>query len=313
MSAAKVANGPQFLKYFAPVIAALDQLGGSGSKAEIKDTVAQNLGLTEAETGAVNARGTAVYDSTIHWSVWYLKQAGYLVSSKRGVWALTEKSKTEPIDGDAPMRLFREVRLRLGPPMGASPTKTKASPGVNGHAPPEEEQLPPSDEGEPPSVNHRDALLELLRSLPPAGFERICQRLLRESGFQHVEVTGRSGDGGIDGVGILKLNSVLSFKVLFQCKKYAGSVGPGQIRDFRGAMMGRADKGVFLTTGTFTTEAAREAIRDGVPPIELVDAEKLIAMFEELQLGLRPRTIYEIDPEFFREFSAQPATSANSD
>jgi restriction system protein len=126
-------------------------------------------------------------------------------------------------------------------------------------------------------------------SLPPQGFERFCQRLLRESGFQQVKVTGRSGDGGIDGIGVLQINAFVSFKVLFQCKRYAGSVGSPQVRDFRGAMAGRADTGLILTTGTFTLDAKSEAVRDGVAPIELVD-------------GLIPRTSYEVDERFFDEF-----------
>lgn len=122
-------------------------------------------------------------------------------------------------------------------------------------------------------------------------------------------VTGRSGDGGIDGIGILQLNGMLSFRVLFQCKRYSGSIGAPMLRDFRGAMQGRADKGVFITTGTFTSEARREAIRDGVPPIELVDAEKLVQMFEDLQLALKPRTIYEVDLSFFNEYQNHTSIS----
>lgn len=115
-------------------------------------------------------------------------------------------------------------------------------------------------------------------------------------------MTGKSGDGGIDGIGILELNAFVSFKVLFQCKRYRGSVGSSAIRDFRGAMIGRADKGLILTTGSFTADAEREAVRDGVPPIELVDGDKLLTLFEELELGLAPRKTYELVDSFFDEF-----------
>lgn len=147
-------------------------------------------------------------------------------------------------------------------------------------------------------------MIEVIRALPPAGFERLCQRLLREAGFAEVEVTGRSGDGGIDGNGVLQVNELVSFRVLFQCKRYQGSVGSGEIRNFRGAMSGRTDKGIILTTGTFTAEAQREAVRDGVPPIELVDATKLVALMERLRLGVRPRTVYDVDETFFEPFRA---------
>lgn len=130
----------------------------------------------------------------------------------------------------------------------------------------------------------------------------MSQRLLRESGFQHVTVTGKSNDGGIDGIGTLQVNPFVSFNVLFQCKRYQGAVTPSQVRDFRGAMMGRADKGLIITTGTFTLEAKREARRDGVPPIELVDGDILIDMFEKLELGLIPKRDFDIDVKFFEEF-----------
>lgn len=140
--------------------------------------------------------------------------------------------------------------------------------------------------------------------MPPAGFERLSQRLLREAGFTQVIVTGQSGDGGIDGFGTLQVNPLVSFKVLFQCKRYAKSVPPSQVRDFRGAMSGRADKGIIITTGSFTAEARREATRDGAPPIELIDGEKLLDMLEKLELGLKAVTTYEVEHAFFNEFKA---------
>lgn len=154
------------------------------------------------------------------------------------------------------------------------------------------------------SKDYRDEVLETMLSLPPAGFERLSQRLLREAGFTQVMVTGQSGDGGIDGFGILQVNPLVSFKVLFQCKRYAKSVAPSQVRDFRGAMSGRADKGIIITTGTFTAEAKREATRDGAPPIELIDGEKLIDMLERLELGLKAVTTFEVEHAFFDEFKA---------
>jgi restriction system protein len=164
---------------------------------------------------------------------------------------------------------------------------------------------PPIDETDEQEVepqDHRAKLLNLIKLLPPGGFERLSQRLLRESGFQQVVVTGKSGDGGIDGMGILQFNPFVSFNVLFQCKRYQGVVTPSHVRDFRGAMMGRADKGIIITTGTFTLDAKKEARRDGVPPIELVDGELLIQMFERLELGLVPRTAYDVDEKFFEDF-----------
>jgi restriction system protein len=158
------------------------------------------------------------------------------------------------------------------------------------------------DDEDVESPTHKEKLLAVLLALPTEGFERLSQRILREAGFTQVSVTGRSGDGGIDGHGTLQINPLVSLKVLFQCKRYAGSVSPSHVRDFRGAMAGRADKGIILTTGSFTAEARREATRDGVPPIEVIDGERLISMLENLQLGVRPIRAFEVDQEFFEEF-----------
>jgi restriction system protein len=164
------------------------------------------------------------------------------------------------------------------------------------------ESAPGSDEIVPAISNYREELARTLQSLPPAGFERFCQRLLRESGFQEVTITGRSGDGGIDGIGILQVNALVSFKVLFQCMKYAGSVNPkgssGDDDTFVGTARHRAAK----VANVATSDARKEAVRDGAPPIELVDGEKLTGMLEKLELGLRPRQTYELDQTFFEEY-----------
>jgi restriction system protein len=150
--------------------------------------------------------------------------------------------------------------------------------------------------------SHKKELLEMLLTLPPAGFERLCQRLLRASGFKRVVVKGRSGDGGIDGEGILEINPLVSMKVIFQSKRYKDAVSSSQIRDFRGALQGRAEKGIFITTGRFTKEAKAEAVREGAPPIEIVDGDKLVKLFEKGGLGLRKKEIFEVDKDFFIEY-----------
>lgn len=148
-----------------------------------------------------------------------------------------------------------------------------------------------------------EQLIECVRGITPVAFERLSQRLLREAGFTQVEVTGRSGDGGIDGKGVVRIGGLLSFHMIFQCKRFKGSVGSSLIRDFRGAMIGRADKGLMITTGTFTAEARREAQRDGAPPIDLIDGEALVQKLKELELGVivRQRVVedVEVNSKFF--------------
>jgi len=279
-------KGPQFVRYFQPVIDALIALGGSGRPEEVEEVVAEQLGLSEAERNEQIPSGQSRFSNKVNWARFYLVRAGLIDSSTRGVWSLTERGRATSLTSSQALEMFNQVHKVFVTDRKRSKVE-KAT----------EEEIET-----PEQVDHRSNLLNLLLELPADGFERLCQRLLRESGFEKVQITGKSGDGGLDGIGILQVNPFVSFKVLFQCKRYSGSVSPSQVRDFRGAMMGRADKGIILTTGSFTGDARKEAVRDGVPPIELVDGEKLIDMFEELELGLKPKKAFDIDPTFFDEF-----------
>lgn len=285
-------KGPQFVRFFGPLLEVLRGLGGSAKAGEATDAVIEKLEISEEEQAETLKNGESRVRNQIAWARFYLAKAELIDSSQRGVWTLTEKGLDARLSPDQSYKIFREIHKgyqdnRPAKSEGGSPapTETEADP---------EEAVQATD--------HRAELLAILRDLHPNGFERICQRLLRESGFEQVTVTGRSGDGGIDGVGLLEVNPFISFKVLFQCKRYSGSVSSPQIRDFRGAMLGRADKGLVITTGAFTLDAKKEARRDGAPPIELVDGEKLVDMFERLELGLRPRKAFDIDDQFFKEY-----------
>ena len=282
-------GGSQFAQYINPLLTVLENLGGSAKSAEAKAAIADHLRLSDEVLEERLESGSSRFENQVSWARYYLVRSGYIDSSRRGVWALTEKGRGVGALSDQEIKkLVQDVIAEWG-----SRTKDTGEPTGDDT----EDRSP--DEG---VGDYRTRLLNLLQGLPAAGFERLCQRLLREAGFEQVTVTGRSGDGGIDGIGILELNAFVSFKVLFQCKRYKGSVPPSAVRDFRGAMVGRADKGLILTTGTFTTESKLEAVRDGVPPIELVDGNKLLQLFEQLELGLEPRTTYDLMESFFDEF-----------
>jgi restriction system protein len=281
-------KGSQFTRFFKPIIEVLQESGGSGTTAEVIDRVIEKMRIPEAEQEVTLKDGQSRVRNQVQWARLYLAYAGYIDASKRGIWSLTETGLSADTLTIDTLGIFSEVKQSF---KEGKRLKDRSRPLV-AETDDEEIELP----------GHRTNLLNLIKSLPPSGFERLSQRLLRESGFQKVEVTGKTGDGGIDGVGILQVNPFVSFNVLFQCKRYQGAVTPSQIRDFRGAMMGRADKGIIITTGTFTLEAKKEARRDGAPPIELVDGDTLVQMFEQLQLGLVPRTTYDVDEKFFDDF-----------
>ncbi len=222
----------------------------------------------------------------------YLVWEGLLDGSKHGVWVLTPKgAKTFLTPGQENTIVKKWVAYWTK----VKKEKEAESQNTPDSAPEFIDAVPPDD------VEELD-LLAVLRSLSPGGFERICQRLLRAHGFERVVVTGGSHDWGIDGMGVVQINAFVSFKVLFQCKKYKGTVARRDVGDFRNAMDGRADKGIILTTGTFSAEARAEAERPGAKPVELVDGEKLVLMFESKGLGVKPKTGFNIDHEFFEQF-----------
>lgn len=286
----------RFAKYMSPILESLRDLGGSARPREVYDAVASRLEITSAERDQENESGTSRFENEVAWARFYLARTGYLDSSKRGVWSLTDLGREAgTLDGESLSGIIRAVQSQnRAKPDASKPSDVELEKIVEK----EVESTAPEDA---PS-GYRERTLELLLALPPSGFERLCQRLLRESGFQKVRVTGKTADGGIDGIGILQITPFVTFKVLFQCKRWANVVGSPTIRDFRGAMAGRADKGIILTTGTYSSEALAEAVRDGVPPIELVDGKLLIDLLEQLELGLTPRTTYEVDFKFFEEF-----------
>jgi restriction system protein len=247
------------------------------TNAEMLEDVAQHMGLSEELlTLRVGKWNELVVAQRMGFARSFLKLGGAVENSQRGVWTLTSAGAAMSPEEVAAIsrRVQREYNQRTKSDRAGSP----------------EPDIIPADEA---VGDWKDQLMSLLLALDPAAFERLCQRLLREFGFIKVEVTGKSGDGGIDGTGVLRVN-LLSFHVLFQCKRYSGSVGAPAVRDFRGAMVGRTDKGLIITTGTFTADARREATRDGAPAIDLVDGDALCDLLKERGLGVTVRMVEEV-------------------
>lgn len=271
---------PAYIQLFQPILTALHELGGSGSNTEILERVIRDLGLPPRDVEALHGTsGRTELEHRLTWARTQLKKFGLIDNSERGIWSLSAKGQATTTVNP------REI-------VPSNNKESRPQESKKGHS------EPADDAGEA----WRAELLQTMRDLSPEAFERLCQRLLRESGFVEVEVTKRSGDGGIDGFGTLRLGGLISFTVSFQSKRYQGSVGPNIVRDFRGGMSGLTDKGLLITTGTFTSEAKKEAIRDSRNRIDLVDGEQLVDKFKELRLGLKTREIeeVEVDDEWFK-------------
>ncbi len=266
---------PTYDDLFDPLLRAMHQLGGSASISEQEDTVATILRLSEKDLAEIHRGNRTKFSYRLAWARNYLKRYGLLENSSRGVWSLTpEGLKNRNVNKSDVKRFVQRLEGKDTQNLKASDTE------------------PDADES-----RWVDKLISVLRNISPASFERLCQRVLRESGFVHVEVTGRSGDGGIDGKGVVRVGGLLSFHVIFQCKRYKGSVSPSFVRDFRGAMVGRADKGLLITTGSFSRDARTEAQRDGATPIDLLDGHELAQKLKELRIGVevKSRIVEEIE------------------
>lgn len=277
---------PTFDRFMNPTLQVLRDLGGSGTIQELAEKVPLLMGIPEDLQQLPHYQKDRSNQTEVEyrmaWARTYLKRTGFIENSDRGVWALTTQGReTTEVDP-------REVR-RLVNRQRAEATEREAEESCPSSGDTSDEAPFHSDEGA-----WQQRLLARVHAMTPDGFERLCQRLLRECGFIEVSVTGKSGDGGIDGTGILRVQHLVSFQVLFQCKKYKDVVGPALIRDFRGAMVGRTDKGLFITTGTFSPAAQREAMRDGAPPLDLIDGMQLAELLKRLKLGVKTELVEHV-------------------
>lgn len=272
-----------------PCFEAIKQLGGSATNGEIKEKLIEILNLSEEEIDDIHRNSTTKLDYRTAWARNYLKNADYIVRSSRAVWSLTDKgNRVESVNKEyvkkkAKLKLDEEEEEQNDIKSKNNNTFYDSNSDID-------------------DLNWQARLLEVIKRITPEKFEKLCQRILRELGFNNVVVTGKSHDGGIDGMGILRLGGVLSFRVAFQAKRYDGTVGSSVIRDFRGAMMGRADKGLIITTGVFSREALKEATRDGATPIDLIDGNELAKHLKKLGLGVKVEVVEKviINEEWFK-------------
>lgn len=272
---------PQFYELMFPVLKALKATGGSASNQELLDKIIEIERIPEEVQNVIHSdHRQSKLNYNLAWAKTYLRIVGAVANSQRGVWTITKEGEAIT-ESDIPNLVKKARKQQI--------KKRKAKEA-------EDEETVEGDEGE----NWKDALLKVIAKLTPDAFERLCQRVLREYGFTKVKVTGRSGDGGIDGVGVLRIK-LLSFHVAFQSKRYKGSVRAREIRDFRGSMSAKTDKGLFITTGTFTKDAQDEAVRDAATAIDLIDGDELCLLIKELSLGTHVETVEKviIEPEWF--------------
>lgn len=285
---------PRYPNLMNPILRALKENGGSCTIGEIHDKVLEQLKLPKVTVEELhNNSNQSELDYQLAWARTYLRKYGAIDSSSRGVWSIVQGyAETAEVD---PREVVRTVRGN-NVDNTASATDNSSSDDSAGEG-------ASAIDGDNNVFNWKERLSEILKNMDAFAFERLSQRLLRECGFTEVKVTKRSGDGGIDGTGKLLINGIFSFSVAFQCKRYTGTVGAPQIRDFRGSLDSNIEKGVLITTGVFSQEAKREACAPGKKQIDLMDGDTFMNKLAEYQIGLRERIIkdYDINLKFFEE------------
>ena len=286
----------EFTKWFGPVLEALRALGGSARPREISGWIGERYNIPDE---ILNIRyeksGQLKFPNQIAWAKQYLVWEELIDASKYGVWALTAKGwETKLNEKQAHeifikwVKIFQDLRENKE----TVDEETEKVVKVQETTEPEEGQ-----------VVIKPTLMEVIQSISASGFEHLCGRLLKEYNFENIEITQRSHDGGIDGYATLKLNPFVSMSVFFQCKRYQGTVPTEKVQAFIGVMETNkrsVEKGLIITTGSFAKSAIE--IEKANVKLELIDGEKLVEMFENVELGVKPKTIYEPDMKFFEPY-----------
>jgi restriction system protein len=303
-------RGPKFIQYFQPVIDGLRALGYSARPREIYAWVAETNKVPREELEETTKAGQSKFENKIGWARFYLAKAGIIETEQRGVWVLTERGRKTTLSHDDAYNLFRQIHdgFRLEEAEQTEPSSQEKATGEAQTLVIDERFSSSSAPDEKIYFNQdqvQEQIVHILRTLTDRGFEELSARLLRHLGFENLKVTGQTGDRGIDGEGYLVINRFVRIKVMFQCKRYSNSVQVKEIRDFRGALQGRAERGIFLTTGTFTRSAREEASRENATAIELVDIDRLLELLIEEGLGVKETKALTIDREFFSPYQRQ--------
>ncbi len=286
-------RGPKFVQYFQPVIDGLRELGSSAKPREVYAWISERYAGSPDEIEGTTKGGQSKFENKVGWARFYLAKAGLIDTEQRGVWVLTEKGRATTLSQEDAYHLFREIHAKF------QRDDDQTSEAESDKNLDETEASAPDEKTYINQDAIQEELVRILRNISDKGFEELCARLLRHIGFEHLKVTGQTGDHGIDGEGFLLINRFVRIKVMFQCKRYTNSVQAKEIRDFRGAIQGRAERGIFLTTGSFTKGAREEAARENATAIELVDIDRLLELLIEEGLGVRETKALTIDHDFF--------------
>lgn len=286
---------PEVVSFIPRILATLREMNGVAKAGAVKSAVVQ--AISDAG-GTLNhqmlASGVPKYQNDIYWARMYLVNAGMLEPAKtagHGTWKLTTLGWESPLDMSTAAAIYFQSASK------GSKNKDQADmPAPSG------DDLQQDLAG---TINWQVQLKEILWSLSEQGFEHLCAAIMTANGLDQIKVTGKSGDKGIDGMGLMYLDEagLVSIRVAWQCKRYtSGTVGSMEVRNFRGSLDHKTDHGIIFTTSTFTAEAMKESVALGKTAIRLVPLDQLIEMLRGLRLGVGPEPEHTVDTAFFQQY-----------
>ena len=296
---------PEVVSFIPRILTTLRDMNGVAKAGAVKAAVVQAMSEAgEAMNDQMLASGVPKYQNDIYWARMYLVNAGLLEPAKtagHGTWKLTSQGWESPLDMATAAAIYFQTASK------GNKNKDEADmPAPSG------DDLQQDLEG---TVNWQVQLKEILWSLSDQGFEHLCAAIMTANGLDQIKVTGKSGDKGIDGMGLMYLDDagLVSIRVAWQCKRYTtGTVGSMEVRNFRGSLDHKTDHGIIFTTSTFTAEAMKESVALGKTPIRLVPLDQLIEMLKNLKLGVGPEPGHVVDTSFFEQYRKSWPTISNA-
>lgn len=275
---------PPYTELLWPTLQSIISLGGSASIEELDRAVITRQRLSPESQTLPHGDGPGTeIEYRLAWARTYLKGMGLLANTRRAVWSVTTRGRnTSESDVKPLLAAFTAEQRRRRLSRNAGVDVVKVLPQV------------PTESAEPDANRWRDDIVETIDQLPPRGFARLVTTLLSAAGFSTAAVTSGS-DERVEGVGVYRL-ALLSFSVCFQCIRETDRVGADVVREFRASMAARGEKGLLISTGSFTDGARNEAHRAGAPLIDLIDGKRLCDLLKEHSLGVHTtvRTVEDV-------------------
>lgn len=277
-------KSPRHAKYLRPVLEALRALGGSAVPHDVYKWISENYDAPKAETDSRTKHDVPKFEKHVATARFWLARMG-LIKNERGIWPLTERGRNMILSDDVIRHEYKKSYDKYQEEQKKKKLEAKRHESIIS----EEIFLAESIQ-----ETLKKSLAEQIYKLDFSEFKRLCRSILLSLGFEETHPFSQGEDEETGGKGFLFVNRLIRTKVIYQCKQHRESIGSWEIRNFRDAIAEQAKIGIFLTAGTFTKDAMKEATRKKAIPIELIDIDRLLG------LAIREQLIEEVEVKTLR-------------